>query len=249
MQNSLPDAKLLFATAVENRYKKAKTMETIGMYSLLRCLTTFILAILASSVLAATQVILEIEVVDKGNSTKHKEIITFDDKQARFDFLPAGQKTTANTPYMLTVDGGKNWIIGDSHKDKPSCAQVDLVEFFQKVGGTLTNLDALVNPKISTPKITKLLEQDGPKMLRFPTKHVRVQITADAKASFLFKKYEYAIKITDDIWYATNLKCIRSENNGSRQSHNLAIHCWIKFITTGPNRSKVPCSDRIPSLM
>lgn len=39
----------------------------------------------------------------------------------------------------------------------------------------------------------------------FPTRHVRVQITASARASFLFKKYEYAIKITDDIWYATNL--------------------------------------------
>ena len=42
-------------------------------------------------------------------------------------------------------------------------------------------------------------------MMGFPTKHVRVQITASAKASFLFKKYEYAIRITDNIWYATNL--------------------------------------------
>jgi hypothetical protein len=42
--------------------------------------------------------------------------------------------------------------------------------------------------------------------MSFPTKHVRVQITANAKASFLLKKYEYALKITDDIWYATNLE-------------------------------------------
>ena len=175
-------------------------------YRLLRGLTILTLTMLVPYVLAATQVTLEIDVIDKGKSTKHGEIITFDDQKARFDFLAAGQKKTATTPYMLTVDGGKNWIIGDTHKDKPSCVQVDLVEFFQKVGGTLTNLEGLVNPKISEPKITKLLEEDGPKMMGFPTKHVRVQITADAKASFLFKKYEYAIKITDDIWYATNLE-------------------------------------------
>ena len=149
---------------------------------------------------------MDIEVVDKGKTTKHSEIITFDANRARFDFLAEGEQKTAKTPYLLTIDSGKNWIIGDTHEDKPSCVQVDIIEFFQKVGGALTTLDALVNPKIDEPKLRKLLEGDGPKMMGFPTKHVQVQITTNAKASFLLKKYEYALKITDDIWYASNLE-------------------------------------------
>lgn len=59
-------------------------------YRLLHGLTIFILIMLSPLVLAATQVTLEIDVVDKGKTTKHSEIITFDDKKARFDFLAAG---------------------------------------------------------------------------------------------------------------------------------------------------------------
>jgi hypothetical protein len=176
------------------------------MHPKLRGLTTCLLLVLASPAYAVTQLNMDIEVVDKGKTTKHSEIITFDANRARFDFLAEGEQKTAKTPYLLTIDSGKNWIIGDTHEDKPSCVQVDIIEFFQKVGGALTTLDALVNPKIDEPKLRKLLEGDGPKMMGFPTKHVQVQITTNAKASFLLKKYEYALKITDDIWYASNLE-------------------------------------------
>jgi len=176
------------------------------MHPKLRGLIFCLLFVLVSPANAVTQLTMDFEVVDKGKTTRHSEIITLDKDKARFDFLAENQKKTADTPYVLTIDSGKNWIIGDTHEDKPSCVQVDIVEFFQKVGGALTTLDALVNPKISEPQIKRLLEEDGPKMMGFPTRHVRVQITANAKASFLFKKYEYAIRITDDIWYATNIE-------------------------------------------
>ena len=176
------------------------------MHPKLRGLIVCILFVIASPANAVTQLTMDIEVVDKGNATKHSEIISFDESRARFDFLAEDKQKTADTPYLLTIDSGKNWIIGDTRDGRPSCVQVDIVEFFQKVGGALTTLDALVNPKIDEPQIKRLLEEDGPKMMGFPTKHVRVQISANAKASFLFKKYEYAIKITDDIWYATNLE-------------------------------------------
>ena len=176
------------------------------MHPKLHGLTACLLFGIAFPANAVTQLTMDIEVVDKGKTTRHSEIITFDKDKARFDFLAENQKKTEDTPYLLTIDSGKNWIIGDTHDDKPSCVQVDVVEFFQKVGGALTTLDALVNPKIDEPQIRKLLEEDGPKMMGFPTKHVRVEITANAKASFLLKKYEYALNITDDIWYATELE-------------------------------------------
>jgi len=172
----------------------------------LRGLTVFLLCVTASPANAVTQLAMDVEVVDKGKTTKHREIISFDESRARFDFLAEGKQKTVDTPYLLTIDSGENWIIGDTRQDKPSCVQVDLVEFFKIVGGTLTTLDALVNPEIDEPQIKRVLEEDGPNMMGFPTRHVRVQITANAKASFLFKKYEYGIKITDDIWYATNLE-------------------------------------------
>jgi len=157
-------------------------------------------------VFAATVVTIEIKLTDDGKSLTKREIITIDGDKARLDFLGEAKEKTDKTPYMLTVDGGKSWVLGNTYKGEFYCANVDPVTFFKNIGEIVTDVVALVNPKVFEIKVDKTKEEPGPKILEFPTTHVQLVTTAKAQATFMFKKYEYTIKITDDMWYTNKLE-------------------------------------------
>lgn len=165
--------------------------------------TFFILLTFVTPAYAAMIVTIGIEFT-KNKQTQHKKhMITIDGDKVRFDFLGTTKKKTDQTPYLLTVDGGKNYILGNTRKGKFYCAKVKPVDFFKRLGSSLSNFEALVNPKTLEMKTTKTKEEPGPKILGYPTTHVQLVTTAKGQASFLFKKYEYTIKHTDDVWYTT----------------------------------------------
>lgn len=157
-------------------------------------------------VFAATVTTIEINLTEDGKSQKKNEIVTIDGDKARLDFLGEARKRTDQTPYLLTVDGGKSWVLGNTHKGKFYCANVDPVTFFKNIGEIITDVMALVNPKVFEVKLNKIKEEPGPKILDLPTTHVQLVTTANAQATFMFKKYEYKLKITDDVWYTTKLE-------------------------------------------
>lgn len=157
-------------------------------------------------VFAATVAIVEIELTDRDKSLKKHENITIDGDKARLDFLGEAKERTDQTPYLLTVDGGKSWVLGNTDKGKFYCANVDPVTFFKNIGEIVTEVMALVNPKVFEVKINKTKEEPGSKILDLSTTHVQLVTTANAQATFMFKKYEYKLKITDDVWYTTELE-------------------------------------------
>ena len=157
-------------------------------------------------IFAATVVNIEIELTDNGKTKKKNEIITIDGDKARLDFLGEAKERTDKTPYLLTVDGGKSWVLGNTYKGEFYCANVDPQSFFKNIGEIVTNVMELVNPKVFDIKVNKTKEAPGPKILEFPTTHVQLVTTANAQATFMFKKYEYNLKITDDVWYTTKLE-------------------------------------------
>lgn len=157
-------------------------------------------------VIAASIVTINIEIVKNNETKKKTEIVTIDGDKARLDFLGEAKKKTDQTPYLLTVDGGKSWILGNTYKGEYYCAAVDPMDFFKRIGTIVTNIVALVNPKVLDIKVDKIKQEPGPKMLGFSTTYVQLVTTAKAEASILFKKYKYTIKITDDLWYAPELE-------------------------------------------
>ena len=149
---------------------------------------------------------------------KDTEIITIDgDKKVRIELLGKEEKPSDTTPYLLTIDGGNNWVIGN--KQEAYCAQMDTKEFFQYLGSLALKVEGIANMEITDPQVKKVLEQKGPKILGYPTTHVRLVTTAAGKASVVFQKYDYKVQITDDIWY----------------SDDLAMHpvrkCWLEALS------------------
>ncbi len=146
------------------------------------------------------------DIVEKEEAKdKDTEIITIDgDKKVRIELLGNEEKASANTPYLLTIDGGNTWLIGN--KQEAYCAQMDTGEFFQYLGSLALKVQGIANLEITDPEVKKVLEQKGPKVLGYPTTRVRLVTTAAGKASVLLKKYNYKVHITDDIWYSTEME-------------------------------------------
>ena len=146
------------------------------------------------------------DIVEKGEpKDKDTEIITIDgDKKVRLEFLGEEEKPSNNTPYLLTNDGGNMWVIGN--KQEAYCAQMETGEFFQYLGSLALKVEGIANLEITDPQVKKVLEQKGPKILGYPTTHVRLVTTAAGKASILFQKFDYKVHITDDIWYSPELE-------------------------------------------
>jgi hypothetical protein len=147
---------------------------------------------------------IETEIVEADKKEKDTEIITIDgDKKARLEFLGEEIKPSDKTPYLLTIDGGNTWVIGN--KAEAYCAQMDTGEFFSYLGSLAIKYGGLANLKIADPQVKNVLEEKGPKILGYPTTHVQLVTTASGKAAML-KSYEYKVHITDDIWYTSKLE-------------------------------------------
>ena len=192
---------------------------------ILPCLILFIslMQVVVSTAAAGTRAIVEVEVIEGENIEKNYEIITFDDKRARIDFVGPDQKVTDETPYVMTVDGGDSWVMGDKPKDKFYCSTMRTEEFFANLGGQVNDAISFFNVKAESPVIKQTIEEPGPQILGYNTTHVQVETHAKAYAWFLFMKFEYSVKIVDDVWYTTE-----RELHPARQK-------WLTALTQSGN--------------
>jgi hypothetical protein len=74
------------------------------------------------------------------------------------------------------------------------------------LGNQVTNAVEFFNVKAESPTVKQLLEEPGPEIMGFKTTHVRLETNAVAYAWFLFFKFEYSVRIVDDIWYAADVE-------------------------------------------
>jgi len=160
----------------------------------------------AFTVNAGTRGVIEVEIIKGESVEKHAEIYTFDDERFRIDFVGEDLKITDETPYIMTVDGGEQWVMGDKPKDKFYCSAVNTEEFFRNLGDQVTNAVEFFNVKAESPTIKQVLEEPGPDIMGLSTTHVRLETDARAYAWFLFFKFEYTVKIIDDLWYTTDVE-------------------------------------------
>lgn len=182
--------------------------------------------------------IVEVEVIKGDNIEKSTEIFTYNGSRGRIDFPGADNKVTEQTPYIMTVDGGENWIMGDKVKDRFYCSEMQTEEFFKNIGAQLTNAIDFFNVKAENPTIKKILEEPGPEMLGYKTTHIQLETNAKAYAWFLFIKFKYSVKIISDIWYTTDVEIhpIRRKwiDALTQSGNNIIDSMYTDFISNLP---------------
>jgi len=104
----------------------------------------------------------------------------------------------------MTLDGGKTAVLG--YRQKTVCTQWDSQEFFREVGRLLHSVERWTNLEITNVGVEKVLEEPGPELLGYATRHVRLRTIAGGKASILIKKFQYSLEIIDDVWIAPQLE-------------------------------------------
>jgi hypothetical protein len=136
---------------------------------------------------AATIVAVDINFSKNDEATQKKQIVTIDGERVWFDFLGTATEKTEQTPYLLTVDGGKNYMLGNVQKGNVYCARVEPDDFFKRFGTVLSDFEKIVKPETLDLKLEKTQEGPGPTILGYPTTHVRLVMTGKGQAAFLFK--------------------------------------------------------------
>ncbi len=140
---------------------------------------------------------------EKGKTHREREIVTIDEKRARIDILGKSDERTADTAFLMTLDGGKTWLL--RYAGKPVCGQADSRDMFRAVGSKLKTLGRLASANIRDPSVSKTLDQPGPDILGHPTRHVRLHSTMKGSAQLAFAKWEYEVEMVEDLWFAEDI--------------------------------------------
>jgi hypothetical protein len=183
-----------------------------------------VISVVSFSADAGTRAVVEAEAIENGNVEKSAQIVTFDEKRARIDFVGADGKVTDQTPYIMTVDGGNSWVMGDKPKGEFYCTSMQTEQFFKTIGGKLTGAIDFFNVKVETPTVKKTVEEPGPEIMGYKTTHVQLETHARAYTRLLFFKFEYKVKIIDDMWYTTE-----------REIHPIRKK-WLDALTQSGNK-------------
>ncbi len=168
------------------------------LYGIIALLLTFQLN-------AATRFTYAYEVTKDDTVIKETEIATVDGDKARIEIRGADGEKKPDTPYLLTLDGGETWITSGIEGD-PVCSKINTTEFFREIGALITRLDRLVGADVDPPKVEKVLEEPGPDILGYPTTHIRLVSSVTVRARIFFKKFEYTLEITDELWYTPQIE-------------------------------------------
>lgn len=155
---------------------------------------------------AATRTTIITEVMRGNNSEKRIDIFTVDANRARLDMHFGEQQNPATTSTLLTVDGGRTWYLSDPKAKKTVCTAWNTKEFFKGVGELILYAESLVGADVSEGKFEVLLDEPGPEMLGYKTRHLKLHYSLNAVASVLFIKREYRLEFYDEVWVSPELK-------------------------------------------
>ena len=169
-------------------------------------LASIIILLTVFTVEAGSRAVIEVEEVEGEHVEKSIETITYDEKRFRIDFLGEDKKKTEQTPFIMTVNGGNDWVIGDKPKNKFYCSKMQTEQFFKNMGTQVTDAIEFFNVTAEEPTVKKILEEPGPNIQGYKTTHLQLETNAKAYTRILFLKFEYSVKIIDDLWYTTDVE-------------------------------------------
>jgi hypothetical protein len=122
-----------------------------------------------------------------------------DGDKAKIEFVKSGSPLTPAGSFMITKDGGKMMYM--VNPSKKTYSKWDMAGMAGLAGGAMQ----MMNMKMSTPKIEKLLEEKGEKIAGFATTHYRFRTSYTMEMSFMGIRRATATVTEEDIWSCPQL--------------------------------------------
>ena len=122
-----------------------------------------------------------------------------DGDNARIEFVDSGSPLTPPGSFMVTTDGGKTLYMVD--REEKTYARWDIEGMAGMAGGAMQ----MMNMKMSSPRVEKLLEEKGGEMAGFPTTHYRFRTSYTMEMNFLGVQKAISTVTEEDIWSCAEL--------------------------------------------
>lgn len=111
--------------------------------------------------------------------------------QGRFDIAHSGNPIVPAGCYLLTKDGGQSIQVVDP-KAK-TYRDLDLK-------GLAALAQGVANMTFSSPKVTKVLDEDGEKILGYPTRHQKIQTSYTISMAAMGQSFTVATTKEEELW-------------------------------------------------
>ncbi|MEI7880483.1 MAG: DUF4412 domain-containing protein [bacterium] len=125
--------------------------------------------------------------------------MTTDSNKVRIDFKEGEAPGASNGSYLLSQDNGKTFIMV-LPKDK-TYMKWDM-DSMMNMAGTMGNM---MQMKVSDPKIEIVLDEAGPALLGYPTRHYKFHSSYRMSMSVMGFKNESSISKIEETWTTTQL--------------------------------------------
>jgi hypothetical protein len=118
---------------------------------------------------------------------------------ARVEF-PKGGNMGSKDGYLITRDGGKTFYIVDP--GEKTCTKFDIGGMAQMGAGMMQAM----KPKFTDVKVEKVLDEAGPDMLGYPTRHYRIVTSYGMEMTIFGRKSVSKVVQEEDIWATKKVK-------------------------------------------
>jgi hypothetical protein len=125
--------------------------------------------------------------------------MTSESSKARIDFTEGQVPGAEKGSYLLTQDSGKTFIM--VMPDNKAYMKWDM-DSMMNMAGAMGNM---LQMKITDPKVETILDESGPAILGYPTRHYKLRTSYRVSMNVMGFKNESTISKDDESWATTKL--------------------------------------------
>jgi len=137
----------------------------------------------------------------KSDQTVHLKV---DGDKAKVEWAEGRNPSGGKGGYLLTTDGGKTmYMVNPSEK---TYMKWDMEKMLQMAGGVMQAMKGIVDVKITEYKVEKELDESGPSLLGYPTRHYKFVTRFTTETAVFGRKQTNTSVNEQEIWTTTKLK-------------------------------------------
>jgi hypothetical protein len=126
-----------------------------------------------------------------------------DKAKIEFEAATAGNPVTQAGTYLITKDGGRTLYL--VNPEEKTYAVWDLQAMLGTAGAVMNGIGPLLKIQFSTPKVEKLLEEDGGTLLGMPTRHYKFRTSYTMTMKVLGMGSTTDVVTEQEIWSTDKL--------------------------------------------
>jgi hypothetical protein len=126
-----------------------------------------------------------------------------DGGKAKVEFKESGNPAFQAGTYLLTQNGGE--LIYLVNPEEKTYARFDLEAMMGMVGNVLQGMGGLVKFEVSEPKVEKLADEDGGKLVGLSTRHYRFRTSYTMRVKVFGMGQPSAVVTEQDVWSTQEL--------------------------------------------